>query len=179
MNLRDFENIKLKLKVRRKIIKYNNKSFIKKIFTSIKDMNALYNQYYACEFHDKDDLQDLKILIGKKDININENQIPENFEKEFQDAIAFNEWITKKTSNFNMSELSNIITRILTDYPYCPKKDEEKMWDNFDLFKSKQMDANRYILKIRAQYQKLLNDDDTNDVKKQVYDNILIFLNSL
>ena len=179
MNLRDFENIKLKLKVRRKIIKYNNKSFIKKIFTSIKDMNALYNQYYACEFHDKDDLQDLKILIGKKDININENQIPENFEKEFQNAIAFNEWITKKTSNFNMSELSNIITRILTDYPYCPKKDEEKMWDNFDLFKSKQMDANRYILKIRAQYQKLLNDDDTNDVKKQVYDNILIFLNSL
>ena len=179
MNLRDFENIKLKLKVRRKIIKYNNKSFIKKIFTSIKDMNALYNQYYACEFHDKDDLQDLKILIGKKDININENQIPENFEKEFQNAIAFNEWITKKTSNFNMSELSNIITRILTDYPYCPKKDEEKMWDNFDLFKSKQMDANRYILKIRGQYQKLLNDDDTNDVKKQVYDNILIFLNSL
>jgi len=179
LNLRDFENIKLKLKVRKEIIKYNNKSIIKKMFTSMKDMNTLFNQYYACELHDKDDLQDLKLLTGIKEKQINDNRISENFEKEFQNAIVFNEWIRNKANNLNMSELSNIITRILTDYPYCPKEDEEKMWDNFDLFKSKQMNTNRYILLIKGKYQKLLNSDDTNDVKKQVYDNILIFLNSL
>ena len=179
LNLRDFENIKLKMKVRRKIIKYNNKSIIKKIFTSKKNLNNLYNQYYACEFHDKDDLQELKILTGQREIAVNDNKVSENFEEEFQNAIVFNEWITQKTSNFNESELSNIITRILTDYPYCPKKEEDKMWDNFDLFKSQQMKPNRYILMLRGKYQKLLNNDETNDIKKQVYDNILIFLNSL
>ena len=32
---------------------------------------------------------------------------------------------------------------------------------------------------IKGKYQKLLNDDKTNDVKKQVYENILMFLNTI
>ena len=53
------------------------------------------------------------------------------------------------------------------------------MWDDFDLYKSKQMKFNRYILMIRGKYQTLLTDDKINDIKKQAYEQILLFLNSI
>ena len=176
LNLKDLENFKLKLKVKEQIIKIKDASFLKKIFPYNKDnLTKLYDQYFLSEAYDIDDLKELGLLAGKKYLK----EDYDNFEHEFQKAINFNEWINLKKNNFNISDISNIIERILIEYPYCEKKDEDEMWDNFDLFKSKQMNANRYILLIRGKYQKLFNDDDTNDVKKQVYNNILIFLNSL
>ena len=179
LNLKELQNIKLKIQLREAIIKGNNKSFLKKLFSSNDKLNNLFNQYYTCESHDKDDLQELKVLAGKKEAIKNDDKIIENFEEEFQNVSTFNEWITKKMTNLNYGEISNIITRILTEYPYCSKKNEQKMWDDFDLYKSKQMKFNRYILMIRGKYQTLLTDDKINDIKKQAYEKILLFLNSI
>ena len=41
------------------------------------------------------------------------------------------------------------------------------------------MKFNRYILMIRGKYQTLLTDDKINDIKKQAYEQILLFLNSI
>ena len=121
----------------------------------------------------------MKVLAGKKEAIINDDKISENFEEEFQNVITFNEWITKKMTNLNYEEISNIITRILTEYPYCSKKSEEKMWDDFDLYKSKQMKFSGYILMIKGKYQTLLHDDKINDIKKQAYQQIFLFLNCI
>ena len=172
--------MKLKIKVREEIIKENNTSFIMKIFSSNKEnLTNLFNQYYTCEAHDKDDLQELKTLIGREESKVNDEKIEENFDEEFQKASSFNEWIISQINNIEGKTLSNTITRILNDYPYCEKDGEGDMWDNFDLYKSYQIESDKYILMIRGKYQKLLNDDKTNDVKKQVYENILMFLNTI
>ena len=180
LNIKDLENMKLKIKVREEIIKENNTSFIMKIFSSNKEnLTNLFNQYYTCEAHDKDDLQELKTLIGREESKVNDEKIEENFDEEFQKASSFNEWIISQINNLEGKTLSNTITRILNDYPYCEKDGEGDMWDNFDLYKSYQIESDKYILMIRGKYQKLLNDDKTNDVKKQVYENILMFLNTI
>ena len=179
LNLKDLENMKLKIKVRKEIIKDWNTWILKKIFTSSKEkLTDLFNQYYQCDTYEEDDLKELKILIGKNDIN-NNAQANENFEVEFQKACNFNEWIRMQTNNFNEKEISNTISRILTDYPYCEKKDEDNMWDIFHLYKSNQMSLNNYLNKIKSQYKKLFDDENTDDIKKEVYNNILIFLNAL
>ena len=182
LNLKDLENMKLKIKVREAIIKDNNRSILKKIFTSNKEyLTNLFNQYYTCESHDNEDLQELKILTGRKEIQNDDDKNNENIEDDFQKIILFNEWLTNQTNNLNISEISNIITRILTDYPYCEKNEieEDEMWDQFHLYKSKKMGLSAYLLFIKGKYQKLFNDDKTSDIKKEVYNNILIFLNSV
>ena len=182
LNLKDLENMKLKIKVREAIIKDNNKSILKKIFTNNKEyLTNLFNQYYTCESHDNEDLQELKILTGKKEIQKEDDKIEENIEEDFQKIISFNEWLTNQINNLNISEISNIITRILTDYPYCEKNenDENEMWQQFHLYKSKKMPFDRYLLFIRGKYQKLLIDDKTSDIIKEAYNNILIFLNTI
>ena len=180
LNIKDLENMKLKIKVREEIIKENNTSFIMKIFSSNKEnLTNLFNQYYTCETHDKDDLQELKTLIGREESKVNDEKIEENFDEEFQKASLFNEWIISQINNLEGKTLSNTITRILNDYPYCEKDGEGDMWDNFDLYKSYQIESDKYILMIKGKYKKLLNDDKTNDVKKQVYENILMFLNTI
>ena len=180
LNLKDLENMKLKIEVREAIINENHRSFLGKLFKSNKDqLNNFFNRYYTCESHDKDDLQELRLLIGTAVTRNDNDIIPENFEEEFQKAISFNEWLTKQINNLNQENISNIITKILTDYPYCAKKDEDGMWDDFYLYKSKLEKSDKYIRKIKGKYQKLLNDDKTNDVKKQVYENILLFLNTI
>jgi len=180
LNLKELENIKLKIKVREELIKDNNKSILKKIFTSNKEyLTNLFNQYYSCESHDKDDLQELKLLIGKKEIKIEENKIAENFEEEFQNAFTFNEWLTEQTTNLNGQNISNIITRILNEFPYSGDKDDDDMWNNFHLYKSGQERLDNYIMFLKGKYQRLFNDDNTNDVKKEVYEKILLFLNAL
>ena len=179
-NLKDLENFKLKLKVKEEIIKIKNASFLKKILNdNEKYLMNLYNQYYLWESYDKDDLKELKVLAGKKEEKLSDDKISEKFEEEFQNSILFNEWITKKMTNLNYGEISNIITRILTEYPYSTKKDEDRMWDDFYFYKSKQMKLSRFILMIKGQYNRLLNDDKINDIKKQVYENILLFLNCI
>ena len=179
LNLKDLENMKLKIEVREAIINENHRSFLGKLFKNNRDqLNNIFNRYYTCESHDKNDLQELRLLIGTTVTRNDNDIICENFEEEFQNALSFNEWLTKQINNLNKENISNIITRILTEYPYSAKKDEEGMWDDFYLYKSQQEKSDKYIRKIKGKYQKLLNDDKTSDVKKQVYENILLFLNA-
>ena len=65
-------------------------------------------------------------------------------------------------------------------YPYCKTEEKEKMWSVFDNFKAKQITFDRYLLRVRGEYQDLLDAGQFSDIdiKRDIYNSILNFLNN-
>ena len=177
----DLNNVIKKIEIREQIIQIiqNNEE----LSSDRKNLLInLYRDYSKSNYYEKDDLKELSSLIGedlieKEDIKKYANN---NYEKEFDKATYFNIWINEKIgqNNINHSEFCSIMAKILTDYPYCEKAEIEKMWDEFGNFKQNRS-YNKYLLKVKGHYQNLLNNGQLSDedIKKDIYNAILIFLN--
>ena len=181
LGISDLENYKLKIMVRRKIIKVRNTSFLKKIFTSDKtELNNLYTKYSQCDFFEIEDLQELKSLIGIKEQRANSNTNEENeaTDKETMDCLTLMEWIETKIIK-NRNDITQSITKILTEFPYCGKEKEDKMWDEFEKFKGFQISLDNYLLSLKGKYEDYKFDGKLSEIKKTLCDTILAFLNKL
>ena len=181
ITIKDLKNLKLKIKVRKEIIKSRSKGFFKRLFSSSNtdELNILYDDYSKSESIDKDDLQELKTIIGKKETANTNEQNNEDFERDFEKGQIFMEWLNAVMYDIVDREIPNIFTRILTDFPYCKKEDEDRMWDDFHVYKSKEMTLDDYLIKIKGCYENLLYDESISDIKKEIYNMIFMFLNSL
>ena len=78
----------------------------------------------------------------------------------------------------NEQEIYLAIRKIITEYPYGKGKEEEKMWDDFDDYKSKQISKDNYFMMIRRNYENLM-DNEEDDLKKEIYQQIIMFLNRI
>ena len=181
LGISDLENYKIKIKVRKKIIEVRNTSFIKKIFTSDKqELNNLYNKYLQCYCFEIEDLQELKYLIEIKDTNIKLNIDEENeaTDKETNYCLTLMEWIERKSIK-NRNDITKSIAKILTEFPYCRKEKEDKMWDEFSRFKSYQISLDNYLLDLKGKYEDYKFDGKLSELKKALCDIILAFLNRI
>ena len=181
ITIKDLKILKLKIKVRKEIIKSRSKGFFKRLFSSsnTEELNTLYDDYSKSESIEKDDLQELKIIIGKKETDNKNEQNNEDFERDFEKGQIFMEWLSAVMYNIDDREIPNIFTRILTDFPYCKKEDEDRMWDDFHVYKSKEMSLDDYLRKIKGCYENLLYNENISDIKKEIYNMIFMYLNSL
>ena len=179
----NINDILIKIKVREEIInvrriKSSNQTLSKDY---IKSLTKLFKDYRKGNAYDNEDFIELGLIVGEDMEKFKENQKnAENFEREFQKASIFLTWIQEKnTIDFISDEEINLaIRKILTDYPYCKgAEQEDKMWDEFDTYKYKQINKDDYFLRIRGKYENLM--DNAEELKKEVYLQIIIFLNRI
>ena len=152
----NINDILIKIKVREEIInvrriKSSNQTLSKDY---IKSLTKLFKDYRKGNAYDNEDFIELGLIVGEDMEKFKENQKnAENFEREFQKASIFLTWIQEKnTIDFISDEEINLaIRKILTDYPYCKgAEQEDKMWDEFDTYKYKQINKDDYFLRIRG-----------------------------
>ena len=172
-----------KIKVREEIIKVrkiksSNQTISKDYMKSLK---SLFKDYRKGNAYDNEDFKELGLIVGEDMKKFEENQQKaEIFEREFEKATIFLNWIQEKNTTIFLSdqEIYLAIRKIITDYPYGKGKEEEKMWDDFDDYKSKQISKDNYFLIIRGKYQNLM-DNEEDDLKKEIYQQIIMFLNRI
>ena len=180
----DLNNVIKKIEVREQIIKIiqNNQKLSD---DERKSLISLHRDYRKSNYYEEEDLIELSSIIGVELIEKEEIKKYEidNYNREFEKAIIFMKWINEKSrqNKTNHNEFCFIMIRILTDYPYCKTEEKEKMWNEFDNFKANQIPFDRYLLRVRGEYQDLLDTGHFSDIdiKRDIYNSILNFLNRL
>ena len=94
------------------------------------------------------------------------------------DCLTLMEWIETKIIK-NRNDITQSITKILTEFPYCRKEKEDKMWDEFEKFKGFQISLDNYLLSLKGKYEDYKFDGKLSEIKKTLCDTILAFLNKL
>ena len=137
----------------------NFEDSIKFIIENMEEMNRLWIRLSggvtgAEKAKREKERDELKSLIGIKEQRANSNTNEENeaTDKETMDCLTLMEWIETKIIK-NRNDITQSITKILTEFPYCGKEKEDKMWDEFEKFKGFQISLDNYLLSLKGKYE--------------------------
>ena len=182
ITLKDLDYILLKIEVREEIIKVKKKHFIKKLFFTEdpEKFQKLYKKYSDCPFMDKDDLNELAKIIGFDEGQkiVPKKNYEENFAQIFDKASKFLQWLEHKKPD-KQDTIFTTIHNILSEYPYPYKNKKDDVWNDYYYYKSNPHLLEKYLNKIKGEYQEMSYSNILNDIEFDVYNAILAYINKI